>query len=122
MYESSIKRVFCDIKSPLENQLKSMSDDIQDQIAKKEEEILTYEITQAVGYSVDKEELIAALEYDRDQYRKGYNDAMDVIENIKADIDKYLYDEGFGLSYRKDILDIIDKRVNGKGENDADCD
>lgn len=29
--------------------------------------------------SVDKEELIRALQYDRDQYEKGYADAMDSI-------------------------------------------
>ena len=31
---------------------------------------------QNVGINVDKEELLKALEYDRDQYRKGFADGM----------------------------------------------
>lgn len=31
---------------------------------------------QKVGVQVDKEELIRALKYDRDQYQKGYNDGL----------------------------------------------
>lgn len=32
-------------------------------------------VTRRVGVNVDRDELIKALNYDRDQYRKGYNDA-----------------------------------------------
>lgn len=32
---------------------------------------------QRVGVTVDKHELLRALTYDRDQYQKGYQDAMD---------------------------------------------
>lgn len=35
---------------------------------------LIYEAVQKVGIYVNREELIKALEYDRDQYRKGYMD------------------------------------------------
>lgn len=40
--------------------------------AKIEDEILT--AVQKVGVDVDKDELLKALAYDRDQYQKGYND------------------------------------------------
>ena len=38
---------------------------------------------QKVGVDVDKEELIRALQYDRDQYNKGYDDAMKSIVHCK---------------------------------------
>ena len=36
-----------------------------------------YSAVQNVGITVDREELLKALEYDRGQYEKGYNDAID---------------------------------------------
>ena len=56
-------------KSPIE----LLIDDINHQIVKQQDE----EIYQAVLHyvpNVDKEELIRALQYDRDQYEKGYAD------------------------------------------------
>lgn len=35
----------------------------------------TMSVIQKMGVNVDRDELIKALNYDRDQYRKGYNDA-----------------------------------------------
>ena len=35
-----------------------------------------YSIVQSYGVNVDKEELIKALEYDREQYQKGYEDGI----------------------------------------------
>lgn len=43
-----------------------------------------------VGVEVDKEELLKALEYDREQYKKGFRDgANSVIEEFRRIIDKY---------------------------------
>ena len=43
-----------------------------------------------VGVEVDKEELLKALEYDREQYKKGFKDgANSVIEEFRRIIDKY---------------------------------
>lgn len=56
-------------KSPIE----LLVTDIQNQIVKQQDE----EIYQAVLHyvpNVDKEELLRALQYDRDQYHKGYAD------------------------------------------------
>ena len=44
------------------------------QIIKTEEDNLVYEVQQAISYEINKEELIKALKYDRDQYQKGYED------------------------------------------------
>lgn len=50
--------------------------DIQSQIIKNEENRLLYHVTQSIGYKVDKDELIKALQYDRQQYEKGYKDGL----------------------------------------------
>ena len=44
-----------------------------------------YSAVQNVGINVDREELLKALEYDRGQYKKGYNDAIDdFAEELKS--------------------------------------
>ena len=40
---------------------------------------------QKVGFDIDKEELIKALQYDRNQYNKGYADAVDDIAKAFAE-------------------------------------
>lgn len=43
-----------------------------------------------VGVEVDKEELLKALKYDREQYEKGFKEgANSVIEEFRRIIDKY---------------------------------
>jgi hypothetical protein len=57
--------------------------DIQHQIVKEQDE----EIYRAVVHyipNVDKEELLKALRYDRNQYEKGYADAMNSIVRCKG--------------------------------------
>lgn len=44
------------------------------QITRDEENNLIHEVQQVVGYCIDKEELIKAIRYDREQYQKGYED------------------------------------------------
>lgn len=56
MYESPIDVIFEDVKTMLEDGV--------------------MKVTQGMGIRVDKEELIKALNYDRDQYEKGRNDAL----------------------------------------------
>lgn len=65
-------------KSPIE----MLMTDIQHQIKKgKEEEI--YKAVVSIGINVDKEELIRALQYDREQYKKGYADGhRDAMEEL----------------------------------------
>lgn len=58
-YESPITRI--------QNQLLK-------EMVKKEEDQFVCEVRQAIGYQIDKAELIKALNYDRDQYEKGYQD------------------------------------------------
>lgn len=81
---------------------------------------------QQVDIKVDKEELIKALEYDRDQYMKGYLDGkVEYLDKIRAEIKAlnpvdYVsmssYEGHRGASDMKDdVLQIIDKY---KAEND----
>ena len=55
-------------QSPIEIIIGKMQTQIDDDI---------YKAVQNVGINVDREELLKALEYDRGQYEKGYNDAID---------------------------------------------
>ena len=62
-YESPIE-IYSDMKNQLENDVVN--------------------VVQSYGITVDKDELIKALEYDRGQYQKGYEDAKkDMIEARK---------------------------------------
>ena len=67
MYESPITIVYGDIQTEF----------------KKETESLVFRCVQNVGVDVDKDELIKALGYDRDQYDKGYADAKAEIVHCK---------------------------------------
>ena len=61
MYESPIEKIMGEIKS---------------QMIQNEEDNLLYLVNQSISYNVNKEELLKALQYDRDQYNKGYADAL----------------------------------------------
>lgn len=59
-----------------ENPIQVYVNDMLEQIRQNEEEQIVAEVSQTVGINVEKEELIKALQYDRNQYEKGYKDAM----------------------------------------------
>ena len=63
MYESPIKLFFPSLEEELCNIAKKQDDMVFDAVAK-------------VGVTVDKEELLRALRYDRDQYNRGFNDGI----------------------------------------------
>lgn len=56
MYESPISVIYNEVEENFENGI--------------------FKAIQKVDIIVDKEELVKALQYDRDQYRKGYEDAV----------------------------------------------
>ena len=63
-YKSPIEIVYGDLKSQIEGDI--------------------YSVVQSYGINVDKHELIKALEYDRDQYDKGYADAKAEMQTAKV--------------------------------------
>lgn len=64
MYEGPINLLYSD---PFHEVATKINNDIEEQIM--------VEIAR-VGIDVNKEELVKALQYDRDQYAKGWNDAI----------------------------------------------
>ena len=62
-------------KSPIEIICENMKSQMENGV---------YSVVQSYGINVDKEELIKALQYDRDQYRKGYEDAQAESERKKG--------------------------------------
>lgn len=64
-YESPIEMFYNDTIQNIANQIKEETDDR-----------IVCEVKMQCGVNIDKDELIKALKYDRDQYNKGYQDAM----------------------------------------------
>lgn len=87
-----------------ESPIEMIMTDIQIQIVKQQENDI-YQAVQRYGIVIDKEELIKALQYDREQYMKGYKDALDKIK-------KYLVDKL--REKQQKCLDLYDERRNGK--------
>lgn len=82
-----------------ESPITQFVDKVITQIIKTEEDNLVYEVQQATGYDINKEELIKALRYDRDQYQKGYEDGrkdnewIPVSERLPEERGRYIVTE-----------------------------
>lgn len=63
MYESPITQYITDIQTKMEDQL--------------------METLFSLGFDVDKEEMMKALQYDREQYQKGYKDGRGSVVRCK---------------------------------------
>ena len=97
MYNSPIEKIYSEL---------------QTQVV-QEDEKMVMKAVRKVGVNVDKGELIKALQYDRDQYTKGYEDGKnEILDKIRAeiaDLDDTDYDyEGYYKAVT-DALQIIDK-------------
>lgn len=76
MYESPIEKIY---------------GELQTQVIQEGEEMVMQAVRN-VGINVNKGELIKALQYDRNQYTKGYKDGkLDALDKIKAEIVDTLY-------------------------------
>lgn len=71
-YESPIQ--ILESTSDVKDALKQVAENLNDQL-----ETETFSIIKGYGIVVDKDELIKALNYDREQYSKGYADALQTI-------------------------------------------
>ena len=111
-----------------ESPITKIMGEIQNQIVKQDEENCTFAIEQSIGYSVDKNELIKALNYDREQYDKGYRDGVKEtfkaeLEEIKAEIDNIRdveVTDGNIYVNEVNVLEILDNHIN-KADCDNDC-
>ena len=62
---------------------------VQETIRKMEserEDAITAKISESIGIDINKDELIKALQYDRQQYHKGYADAKAMRESMLYEI------------------------------------
>lgn len=99
-------------KSPIEK----IYSELQTQMAQEDENMIMTAIRE-VGVNVDKEELIKALRYDRNQYTKGYEDGKnDVLDKIRDEIEEQVLeslseggDDWFVAEKVNECLEIIDK-------------
>ena len=80
----------------------------------QEDEKMVMKAIREVGVNVDKEELIKALQYDRNQYTKGYEDGKnDVLDKIRDEIEDIRYGQPFRKFVVDECLEIIDKYREG---------
>lgn len=95
-----------------ESPMQLIMDDIYKQI-QVEQENTVYQVIQSIGVNVDKDELIKALNYDREQYQKGFDDgyrsfAADFLNKlIKSQTKCYNPNVLIRMSIIVDILDSI---------------
>ncbi len=97
MYESPIEVLYGQMQTKIENDL-------------------LVKCSQAVEYNINKDELIKALKYDREQYEKGYSDGLNADKWISVNdrlpencIEVLVYDTDCGIVigwYDKEIGDF----------------
>ena len=112
---------FYNYESPITRAVKEITGELMKQ---EEAECMTI-ITREVGYSVDKSELIKALNYDREQYDKGYRDGVmetfkaeleEIKKRIEQNLEQYrftdLYSPHFDLMVKtSDVMNIMDNHI-----------
>lgn len=59
-----------------ESPIEVMYGEMHSKMVKDEEDRIMYEVNRQVGVHVDREQMLKALQYDRNQYDKGYKDAL----------------------------------------------
>lgn len=78
--------------SKYESPIQKIMGEVQSQMIRQEEEQLMMQVKQSIGYAVDKDELLKALQYDRKQYEKGYKDAL---KALKAEVKNSPYTKSY---------------------------
>lgn len=99
-------------KSPIE----LITNDIYNEITKQQDEGI-YQAVIKYGVNVDKDELVKALNYDRQQYTEGYKDGVLEFANyLKSQ--SFLCDPDNGFSFyaidEDDIDDFAEEFIRGK--------
>ena len=101
------------MKEMYESPIELITDNVLTQIRKNQEDYV-YEVVQNMGVNVNKEELLKALAYDRQQYCKGFEDG--IREFVKIIIEKYCCDGSVTISNLVDhAKEFCKKRGMGNG-------
>ena len=98
--------------------------EIRNEIVRYDEENCIFSIEQAIGYKVDKEELVKALQYDREQYDKGYEDGaketfVKELEKLKGEIvelEKKMGQGIFTVELASEIVNDYITELKGEAE------
>lgn len=93
----------------------SVAEEIVNQITEEKNRIIMESINK-VGIDINKEELIRALSYDRNQYNKGYADGCEeehkklkeAIEKVKNTAKGLIIRDSYGEGYMDGLLLCID--------------
>lgn len=100
-------------KSPIEILAHNPIVEIIEKQNKQQDEHI-YECIIETGVNVDKEELIKALKYDREQYHKGYTDGInDLVKRLKENL-KYFWEEKESFVSEEDIDNVVAEMTNNK--------
>jgi hypothetical protein len=81
----------------------------------QEENQLMMHLRQEIGYAVDKEELIKALQYDRQQYEKGYKDGL---EQLSEDAITDWMVEYIQINGIKHLMELVMKAIELESEKE----
>ena len=87
---------------------------VRDAIVKQTEDEIVCEIQHQLGIDIDKEELLKALNYDRNQYNEGYSDGkcagyQEALNDLKSEIQDLYVGYRHGYEIMADVLRILDK-------------
>lgn len=93
--------------SNYESPIQKIVADMQTKMIEQENIQLMMEVKQAVGFAVSKEELLKALQYDRDQYAKGYAAGLNADRWISVE-DRLPEETGRYLAY---IINADDNKL-----------
>lgn len=102
MYQSPIEKFYGDIQSQIEQKIE------------QDENQLMMQLRQEIGYAVDKEELIKALQYDRQQYEKGYQDGL---KHLSEDTVTDWMVEYIQINGIKHLMELVMKAIEKENEN-----
>lgn len=91
-----------------ESPINQIVNEMMESITEQREDAIITTISETVGFDIDKQELIKALNYDRKQYEKGYKDAKDDMLSVIKDIKAEIIDKSY-LSYDDNPRHIIDE-------------
>ena len=84
-----------------ESPITRVAEAIYKDVIKKEEGALTATVEETVGFKVDKDELLRALKYDRNQYEKGEWDMFNLITSTYHG-KQYYFLEPQGVVYSRE--------------------
>ena len=87
---------FDDYESPISMEFQNFTEKIVKEIVKERDNQILADIQEECQIKIDKFELMRALNYDRDQYKKGFEDAKKKFERPKGKWALKRYDSPLG--------------------------